>query len=476
LSHRRMANLIWLGIVLQLVSTASGTVGKQLIRISEVRKKSHPAQAKSAFAAGLFVNIVCGPIVDMAAYSFAPQSLIAPFGGLDVVWNAISAPYVLQERLTFRRGLGCVLICIGTICAGAFGSHEEKEFTVEYLEDTLVTWRVFSYFAIFLVWFIFNVTCMMQRAPGNPIRGISLGLTAGTLAGNMFCVKATVETIQYCIEEQTMDPWTHWLPYAVLFGAIFFALSNLKFMTQGLKEFEALFMVTVYEGSMIVAGAISGSVVLLDLANLEAWRIFLYWLGVSTIVLGMGVVFSNELRNTSSLQAGTASIVQSEAKQLRTKGNMSLDRNSVCCLATTMTHLDNPDAPVCKVSSKASGPMQSPAARYKLVAQSSFQELTLWPVTPTGQTMVRQHSNPLRNRTLSAESAGSFEVVAPSPDGRTAPAPNGHNGVEKDPYTPTALGKPLAESEHEVAEEASIPKPAKIQARPVAHLTVETGS
>ena len=46
-------------------------------------------------------------------------------------------------------------------------------------------------------------------------------------------------------------------------------------------------MVTVYEGSMIVAGSVSGAVVLQDLKDLEAYRILLYVAGVGTIVLGL---------------------------------------------------------------------------------------------------------------------------------------------------------------------------------------------
>ena len=81
------------------------------------------------FRAGLFTNTVVGPLIDVSAYSFAPQSLVAPFGGrrtadpggrveeggvffcvfslfcwscggLDVVWNALLAPFILKEKLT----------------------------------------------------------------------------------------------------------------------------------------------------------------------------------------------------------------------------------------------------------------------------------------------------------------------------------------------------------------------------------------
>mmetsp|Transcript_43215 Transcript_43215/g.92215 ORF Transcript_43215/g.92215 Transcript_43215/m.92215 type:complete len:451 (+) Transcript_43215:165-1517(+) len=308
-------NLWYIGVGLEIVSTMSGTIGKQLIRLSELTKGKSAHLAKMIMIAGLVINTAVGPIVDMGAYSFASQSLIAPFGGLDVVWNALLAPFLLDEKLTWRRIVGCVLIMIGTGMAGCFGNHEDAEYTLEYLEETLLHVRVLIYFLVFFAWFLLNRFCLMNFPVGNAIRGVSLGCTAGTIAGNMFCVKAAIELIQRSINMQEGEIWLHWLPYVMLVGAVFFALTNVIYMTKGLQEFEALFMVTIYEGSMIVSGCVSGAIVLKDLRALEAWRIGLYSIGILTIVLGMYVIFSQEVLSRSSLAAGSASIEIKEVKR-----------------------------------------------------------------------------------------------------------------------------------------------------------------
>eukprot|EP00425_Heterocapsa_triquetra_P032398 CAMPEP_0195121170 /NCGR_PEP_ID=MMETSP0448-20130528/123629_1 /TAXON_ID=66468 /ORGANISM="Heterocapsa triquestra, Strain CCMP 448" /LENGTH=387 /DNA_ID=CAMNT_0040158637 /DNA_START=59 /DNA_END=1222 /DNA_ORIENTATION=- len=290
----------------------SGTIGKQLIRLSELRKRKSPHLANMAFYSGIVVNTAVGPIIDMAAYSFAAQSLIAPFGGLDVVWNALLAPFILNEKMTFRRGLGCALIVAGTSMAGAFGNHTDSEYTIEYIEETVVNVRVLVYFCFFFLWFLVNRFFLMQQPVGSSIRGVSLGCTAGTLAGNMFCVKASIELIQRSIHEGEGEIWLHWLPYVMLAGAAFFALSNVVYMTKGLQEYEALFMVTIYEGSMIVSGCVSGAIVLLDLKGVEPWRVALYMTGVLIIVVGMYVIFSQEEMDKSSYTAGNASIATTE--------------------------------------------------------------------------------------------------------------------------------------------------------------------
>lgn len=286
---------IWiLGVVLEVLSTLSGTAGKQLIRLSELTKKKAPALSRTMFHVGLLVNTIAGPILDMAAYSFAAQSLIAPFGGLDVVWNAALAPYFLKETLTKGRIVACAMIFTGTLMSSAFASHDDTEYTVEMLEDKLVDRRVLIYLSCLALFVAFNIAVPMRREKGDLLRGVSLGVTAGVIAGNMFCVKAAVELIERSIWDQAGEIWLHWMPYVVLVGAAFFALTNVVFMTKGLVEYEALFMVTIYEGSMIVSNCISASVVLLELEGLETWRV-MFWTGCVVLVcLGMFMISWSE--------------------------------------------------------------------------------------------------------------------------------------------------------------------------------------
>ena len=105
----------WLvGIGLELCSTIAGTIGKQLIRKSSMLHEEAEISGDEAIkqksvtylSGGVFTNTACSPLLEMSAYAFAAQSTIAPFGGLDTVWNAIAAPYTLGEELTWRRIAG----------------------------------------------------------------------------------------------------------------------------------------------------------------------------------------------------------------------------------------------------------------------------------------------------------------------------------------------------------------------------------
>jgi len=95
---------------------------------NEVEVGEHGQNASKAFTSGLLINTCCSPILEMSAYAFAAQSLIAPFGGLDTVWNALLAPYTLGEELTERRIQGVVIIITGTVASAFFASTDDKVF------------------------------------------------------------------------------------------------------------------------------------------------------------------------------------------------------------------------------------------------------------------------------------------------------------------------------------------------------------
>ena len=115
----------WIGVLLDAVATLAGTGGKQLLR--------HAAVSKNPwfYPLGLVCTAMIDPAFDLSAYGFAAQSIIAPCAGMVVVWNVLLAPCTLNERLTRSRLTGALLICVGTVCVGLYGSHDDVERSVE---------------------------------------------------------------------------------------------------------------------------------------------------------------------------------------------------------------------------------------------------------------------------------------------------------------------------------------------------------
>ena len=66
-----------------------------------------------------------GPIAEVSAYAFAPQSLLAPLDGFDVIWNILLAPYTLGEAITGPKVMGTGLVFAGAVSAPIFGPHQK---------------------------------------------------------------------------------------------------------------------------------------------------------------------------------------------------------------------------------------------------------------------------------------------------------------------------------------------------------------
>ncbi|CAE7220642.1 unnamed protein product [Symbiodinium pilosum] len=312
--EQALTGLWYVGIGLQVISSMCGTAGKTLVRLSTIHEKKHPFFSKLLFRVGLLTNTIIGPLIDVSAYSFAPQSLVAPFGGLDVVWNALLAPFILKEKLTKHRAVGSALVMMGSVGSAAFGNQKDPIYTLQYIEDTMINLRVLIYFLVFISWYLFNQFYLMRWPTGSIIKGLSYGWTAGSLAGNMWCTKIAIELVQTSIALGDPEPWKTWIPYAALLGAAFFAVVNAYFLTKGLQHYEAFFMIPIVEGSMILSASLSGAIVLLDVRGLEAWRICMYSLCVLLVIFGMITVFLGEASSKSSLMSGNASIAGSDRK------------------------------------------------------------------------------------------------------------------------------------------------------------------
>ena len=65
----------------------------------------------------------------------------------------------------------------------------------------------------------------------------------------------------------------------------------------GLTKFEALYMITVFEGFMIISGAISGNIVLNEKAGQPAEILWAYFASICIILFGLGVLCRGEHRN-----------------------------------------------------------------------------------------------------------------------------------------------------------------------------------
>mmetsp|Transcript_98602 Transcript_98602/g.299266 ORF Transcript_98602/g.299266 Transcript_98602/m.299266 type:complete len:378 (+) Transcript_98602:2-1135(+) len=240
------------------------------------------------------MNICLGPVVDASAYAFAPQVIVAPFACLDVIFNAITAPYTLrwqQERVTRAHVHGTALVAVGAIFTSVFAQADNIIYNVYELEEQLFFRPTsLAYLAVELV-AIASVNLALRKKLLSPhVRGISLGIIAGVLMGNVFFLKGVIGLIQTSASTGRFDAWLRPTPYILAAAAGGGAIIGHLFMRKGLGEYKGVFMVTIFEGAHISAGCLSGCIVMEEMAGAPWWRYLMYWFSVMLIIAGMLVI------------------------------------------------------------------------------------------------------------------------------------------------------------------------------------------
>eukprot|EP00929_Paragymnodinium_shiwhaense_P107580 TRINITY_DN73766_c0_g1_i1.p1 TRINITY_DN73766_c0_g1~~TRINITY_DN73766_c0_g1_i1.p1 ORF type:complete len:410 (-),score=75.12 TRINITY_DN73766_c0_g1_i1:610-1839(-) len=284
-------SLVAIGVGCEVAATVLGTVGKQLVSYSAKPSTTDELRALLKYT-GLTITTLLGPILDAAAYAMAPQSIIAPLDGLDVVWNTCSAPCTLGERLAKSHIVGTALIFLGSALSPLFGPHEERMVTLESMQETYSGWRFLTYMlgigGVLLI--SFYLILVRPHGTGDAFRGIGLGVTAGAIAGNMFLLSDSLGLLRTCIQTGNWTAYQHFLPYLILVSAIVVAVLNIPFMTKGLEEFDALFMVATFTGTKILVASISAEWVLLEMVNSSWADTICYWMCLVVMFAGLAVV------------------------------------------------------------------------------------------------------------------------------------------------------------------------------------------
>jgi len=280
-------NLIFVGVFLEILAAALGTTSKQLIALSEHLHRP------LLFHIGAGMNILVGPVVDASAYAFAPQVIVAPFACLDVIFNALSAPFTLHwqhERLTKAHVIGCTLVATGAVLTAIFAGADNKVLQVHELEAQLLRPASVAYLGAELLFIVGATLALRRKLLSSMVRGVALGVIAGVLMGNVFFVKGFIGLVRDTLQTGNLEAWVRPTPYVTIAAAAAGAILGHVFMRKGLGEYKGVFMVTIFQGAHIAAACLSGSVVMSEMEHVVWWRYCLYWASFCLIVAGMLII------------------------------------------------------------------------------------------------------------------------------------------------------------------------------------------
>nr|CAN76682.1 hypothetical protein VITISV_037792 [Vitis vinifera] len=78
------------------------------------------------------ITMIFGEIANFAAYAFAPAILVTPLGALSIIFSAVLAHFILEEKLHIFGILGCVLCVVGST---SIVLHAPQEKDIESVKE-----------------------------------------------------------------------------------------------------------------------------------------------------------------------------------------------------------------------------------------------------------------------------------------------------------------------------------------------------
>jgi len=276
--------MIIIGIGLEVLAAALGTISKQLIAYS-----AH-ANRQWIFNLGAFTNMVVGPLTDACAYGFAPQVIVAPFACLDVIFNMFLAPYTLswqREHIGRFHIIGTILVAAGACLSASFGSGQAGNFTEDELKRQLLMPQSLAYMIAEGVCLLFVGASLKMKFLRPQWRGIALGCMAGVLMGNVFFLKGFIGIVGLALASGNWEAFLRPVPYVCIAASAVCSFIGHLVMRKGLAEYKGVYMVTIFEGAHITAGCLSGCIIMSEMHSAPWWRWCCYWASVTMIIAGI---------------------------------------------------------------------------------------------------------------------------------------------------------------------------------------------
>jgi hypothetical protein len=191
----------------------------------------------------MLMFIVANVVGSTIQITTLPLPVLSTLQASGLVFNSICASVVLSEPFTRYSLVGTVLVAIGALMIGFFGSISEPSHNLDQLLVLLgrrhfLLWM----FATFVIVIALIVgTWFLKRVYPRPtprlrlVRGIMFGCVSGILsAHSLLIAKSAVELLVRTIVDRH-NQFNRWQSWMILIGLVVFALTQLYYMHRGLK-------------------------------------------------------------------------------------------------------------------------------------------------------------------------------------------------------------------------------------------------
>lgn len=277
----------WLGVALGLGATLFATLSKIAMKHAHnvtAAAGMSTCQSRCFLALGLAL-LALNPPMDIAAFAFAPQSVVAATAGSASVFNLMLAPCTLREKPSRWDVVGAAMVTVGCIGVGIYGDKEEEDYSYSELMSFFAEPSFLKFSVAVVMWIaLLSAGCILsvERKAAQLMQKMSWGAISGSVGGFYVFLKCTVSWIG----GGEWAAWAHWQAWLVLIGAVVTAVGGIWLLNEGLRRYDALFIAPTYQAMLVVMGSVSGIVFFDEADQIGRESLLGFACSLGVIVLG----------------------------------------------------------------------------------------------------------------------------------------------------------------------------------------------
>ena len=224
--------------------------------------------------------LVTGSPVDFVAYGLAPQSLLTLLGALVLVWNIVVAR-CYGEKVGKIELCATLVISIGTIVCVIFADHYTPNYSLEDIRQLYRTSRMLAYILIIPIVTLLHILPVKYIRKHNYLNDPVYKMAAARV--ECWCYAGTAGIIgaqAILFAKQIMELlkswsageaiWAHWEVYLIILGVPAGLFGNLTYLNAGLRLYDALQFVPIYQTYWMIVGILGGFALWGELEEMDA--------------------------------------------------------------------------------------------------------------------------------------------------------------------------------------------------------------
>mmetsp|Transcript_45367 Transcript_45367/g.151319 ORF Transcript_45367/g.151319 Transcript_45367/m.151319 type:complete len:406 (-) Transcript_45367:141-1358(-) len=292
------------GIGIVLLGCLFNAASLMIMKYSADTEKCKPLWRRPWLYLGIALLLISAAGLAPAALALLPLAMVAPFGGVTIVFSALLAATgvcKVREPLSRAQIVFILAITAGVTLVSFFGPKEEREVDTDILEKHFKE-TAFLAFAI-VAWVYLVVFCTTQHLPFAALKRCRLS-TKTIAVGDGFAaalfgafsqtfLKMIAEVAEVTIsppdEKKAGESWTSWIPYISILGLIVCAPMQLALLNLTLRAMPVQYAVPLYQSLLMIATMTTSGLFFKEFSD-KAWACKQDTCGLYPSLFGAGVL------------------------------------------------------------------------------------------------------------------------------------------------------------------------------------------